>query len=509
MGVSTEQGEITVTQGEREGHFWILGSTGQGKSRFLSHLIRRDIDRLRDDQKKGVDPRKGRACSLCFIDSTPNGQNAYDILNYCAQVGFKKVFVVDPALITLGRVPPINPLNYHKSYIVDSVDYLRDAFRILFEVEDDSRTAYITGYLTAVFTLLHHAGLTLRDLIYFTLPFDKNPDEFVPEWGMISQEYQRRRQEIFEKVREKMERPEFLQQEKEIVLRHLAEIQRAFKNQVNFANEFGSTARRINVLVNNPNLSLIFGHRKGVSFDKLITEGWVILVNASARGMGTLQSRLLVTVIVNQITQTIERLRGDAPFGHGFNKPYYLYLDEAQKYGTEKLYDVLDTKRNIKLRLILANHFPAQFKPRLLKSIRDNTHVKVAFWVGGKDDRLDVANEFYGGKLKEEDVEFVLSQKEKREAVVKVGKDGAVTIKTHDTPNAPLHKEFLDKLIATNNYASVDEVLKDFDARYQNIQPRPKTNPRLPERGKASDRPPDNQTAQGESAFKRAKPKGL
>ncbi len=38
LGFSQKQGDLWVTQAEREDHFWILGSTGEGKSRFLEYL---------------------------------------------------------------------------------------------------------------------------------------------------------------------------------------------------------------------------------------------------------------------------------------------------------------------------------------------------------------------------------------------------------------------------------------------------------------------------------------
>lgn len=476
LGVSQAQGDIWVTQAERENHFWVLGSTGKGKSKFLEYLIRCDIDRLAADSHLPKNER--RSCSLCFIDSTPQGLNAHRILNYCASIGFKKVFLVDPhQIVAHGLVPPINPLNYDKSYVTDSVDYLRDAFRVLFDIEDESRTAYITTYLTAVFTLLHYAGLTLKDLLYFTLPFDKDIGEAIA--------HRERREQIFELVKERMGSPDFPSGHREIVKKHLAQVEFALKNIPNFTREFGSTARRINALVNNPNLSLIFGHRKGVDFEKLISDGWVLLVNASTgSGVGTLQSRLLATVIINQIIFTIERLRKD-----GFNKPYYLYLDEAQRYATDKLVEVLDTRRNIKLRMILAHHFPSQFPPRILKSIQNNAKTKIAFYVGGKEERMEVARQMYGGELDMRQVEYALSQQQKRQAVMKLDKKGSVIAKTHDTPDAPRHSEYLLDLLHTGNYATVDEILKDYDERYPIRE-----NPKSPQPRKTPHRPSTRET---------------
>lgn len=474
LGMSQESGDQWVTQDERENHFWVLGSTGEGKSRFLEYLIRKDIDRLYADRGKPKNER--RSCSLCFIDPTPNGANAYNVLKYASSIGFKKIFLIDAHQIAVrGKVPPINPFNYNKSYVVDSVDYLKDAFRVLFEVEDESRTAVITTYLTSVLTILHYAGLTLRELIYYTLPFDKTID--------LTIDYKFYREQIADMVRAKMTEPDFPRQMKPILEKHLAEIEFAFKNIPNFTKEFGSTARRINTVVNNPNLSLIFGHRKGVNFDKLISDGWVILVNASTgSGMGKLQTRLLATVIVNQIIETIERLRHQ-----GFNKPYYLYLDEAEQYATDKLIEVLDTKRNIKLRMILSNHYPSQFKPKIMKSVQSQTKTQIAFYVQDNNERRDVASQFYGGDLKPNDVEYALRQQQKRQAVMKIGKRGSVIAKTHDVLDAPRNKEFLHELLSSNNYAPINEILDDYENRFPKSE---RENSVRPASGKVSHRKP-------------------
>ncbi|MBK8809701.1 MAG: hypothetical protein IPN69_03100 [Acidobacteria bacterium] len=455
IGRSLNQGDLWVTQAERENHFWVLGSTGEGKSRFLEYLIRKDIDRLKADAH--LSKNKRRSCSLCFIDPTPQGKIAHNVLNYCASIGFKKVFLIDAHQISFSqKVPCINPIDYNYSNIVDSVDYLKDAFRVLFEVEDESKTAYITTYLTAIFTILHYAGLTLRELIYFTMPFVKGDQESI--------QYAEKREEIYLLVERRLQSIPL--QHRDIVKKHLSELRFAFSNIPNFTREFGSTARRINTLVNNPNLTLILGHRRGIKIDKLISDGWVLLVNASTGGgLGTLQTRLLATIVINQLIQSIERMRHN-----GFDKPFYLYLDEAQQYATDKLVEVLNTKRNIKLRMILSNHYPSQFKPKVMKSVESQTKTKIAFYVEDNTERKNVASQFYGGSIPINQVEYALRQQQKRQAVMKLGKDGAVIAKTHEVPDAKIDKQFLTDLISSNNYATINEIFEDYDDRFPTLE---------------------------------------
>lgn len=390
---------------------------------------------------------------MCFIDPTPQGKIAYKVLNYCAQIGFKKVLLVDPYQIKArGKICPINPFILDQSHIEESVDYLEDAFRVLFEVEDLSRTANIATYLHAVFTLLHHAQLTPYDLMWFTSAKDI--------------ESQVRRKQIYGIIRDRIESGTIHKMYHRILEKHIDEVEFAFSNYPIWRQEISSTVRRLNQLINNSSMRLMFGHRKGINFEKLIADGWVILVNASTgEGLGQLQSRLLATVIINQLIFTIERLRR-----HGFDKPYYIYLDEAQRYATDKLVEVLDTKRNIDLRLVLSNHFPKQFKERLRGSVKGNTKTKIAFYVENHDERMDVAHELYGGKLDIKEVEYALRQQQKRQAVMKIGKQGSVIAKTHDVPDSRANSAFIDGLLSTNNYATVNEVLADCEARYKITQ---------------------------------------
>ncbi len=180
-------------------------------------------------------------------------------------------------------------------------------------------------------------------------------------------------------------------------------------------------------------------------------------------------------------------------------------MDEAEQYATDKLVEVLDTKRNIKLRMILSNHYPSQFKPKIRKSVQSQTKTKIAFYVEDDAERRDVARQMYGGKLQEDDVEYALRQQQKRQAVMKLGKSGSVIAKTHEVADIKPNKEFLQELLATNNYVPIDEILDDYDDRFSNIQPGKKGDNPLPKRRTKADKHADNETASWEAALKRAK----
>src|SRR5688500_7420679 len=78
----SRDGEVDISEEEREANYHIIGAPGEGKSRFLEYNIRRDID-----QGNG----------LCLLDPSDFGDTCYKVLRYCASKGHKKVVLIDPA----------------------------------------------------------------------------------------------------------------------------------------------------------------------------------------------------------------------------------------------------------------------------------------------------------------------------------------------------------------------------------------------------------------------------
>lgn len=435
-----------ISEGEREAHMHIIGAPGQGKSKFLEYLIRHDIDRLHRGEE--------RACGLCLIDPSARGGTINKVLAYCESIGFKKVLLIDPLKYhSTGKVAGINPFKADRTYWTQSTDYLVDAFRILFEVADPSRTAYITTYLTALFSIFHYTGMTATELIPFTIPFDKTNE------GSIDASF--KREDVYNHARKKIKDKEFPGFLRDIAEKHLTDLELGYKNTVTFDREVGSTARRLNQLVTNPYLRLIFGHRDGVNFDKVVSKGWVVLVNASTgQGLGILQSRLLATIVINQIIQSIERLQG-----RKFKKSYYLYIDEAGQYVTHKLADILAHKRQIGLRTILAHQYLGQLKDEIVReAIINCTGIKCGFYIQGDQERNEVVGMLgYGGDLKKEDVAYNLGlTQEKQQMVVKLGKKPPVVVKVPDTPDIETDVDsFVEELFQSPWYYTLKDINDD------------------------------------------------
>src|ERR1700752_2828793 len=243
-----QDGPLYISEEERESHLHILGTTGEGKSRFIEYLIRGDIQ-----QGNGV----------CLLDPTDRAETAYNLLRYCASIGFEKVCLIDPhTLHTHGRLTAIQPFHREPSYQQATVSNLMDTVRILFQTKDAAETPKIQRYLPALLNVLWNANMTLHEAIYFT-------------------EYKNsvnRRMEILDHSHP--------------LDRHRLALDEVFSTYTRFTNDFASTVRRLEPFFDST-LDLMFGASQGVDFMKMITEGWVILVNLySGLGFEPIHTRL-------------------------------------------------------------------------------------------------------------------------------------------------------------------------------------------------------------------------
>lgn len=146
--------DLYITEEERESHLHILGTTGEGKSKFIEYLIRGDI-------------KAGK--SVCFLDPTDRAETAYNVLRYCASIGFEKVCLIDPhTLLTHGKITAIQPFHREASYKRATVDNIMDTVRVLFQTKDASETPKIQRYLPALLNVLWNAEMTLHEALYFS-----------------------------------------------------------------------------------------------------------------------------------------------------------------------------------------------------------------------------------------------------------------------------------------------------------------------------------------------------
>lgn len=423
-----------IREEELEDHMHILGTTGEGKSKFIEYLIRENI-------KRGQ--------GVCFLDPTDRADTAYNILRWCCKQGFKKVCLVDPHTIhRYGKLTAIQPFNYR--YEPATVANLEDTIKTVFQVKDTTETPRIQYYLPAMLHVLWKAGLTLHEAVYFT-----KYKEFMAH------------------------RRQILSYSPAMDL-HRMTIDEVFETFPRFNNEFASSVRRLAPFFDSE-LDLMLSTKEAVDFPKMITEGWVVLVNLySGLGFRQVHSRMLGTVIVNEIIFALDRLRQK-----GWDGIYYLYIDEAGQYANRNLAQLLAYKRKSGLRVTVAHQYFNQFEDKhVLDAVKNLCKHKVMFNTPNPTDRLEMIKLLgYGGEIPRLTAEYANKDIPKQYAVLKKGKDSPIRIRIPDvrTPD-PQNFEDYKKSLLNNPWNHTPAQAKlEIDNRLKQPPPKPKPdNKKLP-----------------------------
>ena len=463
LGTSSE-GEVLLSEEDRESHIHILGAPGEGKSKFLEMMVSLDIDALISGKSKS---------GACFIDSSDNGNTMKKVLKYCAHRGFEKVLLIDPHNIQdFGYVVPINPISY-KAPSEAMQGHITDSIRVLWDSKF-SEEAIITTYLPHVIDALHSSRTTLPDSEAFTIR------ELAGQRAkLLSGEHLGFTSKLF--------------------------FQRVYTKERDWQ-EFQSTCRRLNPFFHSV-MKLTLGSVVGVDFRKLITDGWIILVNLYKEGVfEERHQRLLGTLILNEIIQAMSRLRHHSP---DYRIPYYVYVDEFGKYATKKIADMLYYSRQSGLRMNLAHQEFEQIDKGVMSAVRSAAKSKVLFYVTNPDDRHQMVRMMYGGDLSDRTVEFTLSQTKKQNAVIKINKGSPVLARIRDWPDAPVSnqqlKDFITKLYTSNPqlYRPKDEVWGEIENRFAV----PTTQARAPRVARPAQAPTDQKGITGEQIAEPSPPK--
>lgn len=159
-----------------------------------------------------------------------------------------------------------------------------------------------------------------------------------------------------------------------------------------------STQNRLGRFIGSRSVKLFTG-LKGEAFDvnKAIAERAIVLVNLKPSAMlpdesGRVFASLLLSEFLNAALNHTDEER-----------PYFLYLDEAQNYLTGDAAKILDQVLKTGLRLTLAFHHLGQFfdKPHLLQSLDTNAKIKVVFAGLPVRAAKDMAEELFIDELNE------------------------------------------------------------------------------------------------------------
>ncbi len=378
-----------VSQEVRDTHFYIIGASGSGKTKFLESLVKQDMEN-----------------GLGFGVIDPHGDLTEDIKGY-----LHLLHKDDPEFLQ-ENIVLIDPTN--KEQVV--------AFNPL-EITKGESAASIASELTEAFKKIWHDawGARMEDLLKNTLIALIQNNLTLAELPLFLTDTEVRRK-ILGKVEHGVSRQYF---------NRFNSLPR--RTQDEWAE---STLNKVNAfLFDNSIRQLLASPKSSFNLREAMDEGKLILVKLDKgrlKGSADLLGSLLLAKI-----QAAAFSRTDTPELQ--RKKFYLYIDEFQNFATENFITMLGEARKYRLALLLAHQNLAQLPTTLRASILSNCGIQVYFRIS-RDDSNILAKESLASIYKEpigwEQYIQALQELPRRACVIKNKIDGGViAVRTLDLPS--------------------------------------------------------------------------
>lgn len=351
----------------RDKHLYICGSTGTGKSKLLEHLIRQDI----------VNWRKSK-CGLMVLD--PHGTLYDNLVEWLAWNNIERPIVP----IDLRRDDWVVAYNVLRQRTADPavlVDNFTDAMAYVWGQGGTDKTPLFARWAGNVLRALYEKKLTLVEAQY-----------------LVDRVAKQVRYALTSDLKERLDRQDW----------EFADTLSA----KDFESQIGSTVNRLQRFIRNQTMRNMFG-QPTVSLDlgKAIEEGSIILVSlATERARVSKENaELFATLLLSDLwTAAQERGKRDGV------KPFYVYLDEFQRFVTPTISDNLDEARGFGLHLTMAHQFPNQLLDRgengkrVYNSIMENASSKIVFRLSHRENLEAMAQWLYMGVMDPDEVKHEL-----------------------------------------------------------------------------------------------------
>lgn len=324
-----KQRAVRIQPADRAAHQLVLGRINVGKSTYLHHLIRQDLQ---------------AGYGVCVID--PHGNLIRDILRCSIPLGREKdVVVLDFADI---NHPP--------------------GFNLLSATRDEDRSLTTASRVTEMIELMYgdlrdtpRTRETLESVIA-TLWLDENATLFdVPK--------------VFD---DKAYRDQLLQQGASRGLRQFWDSYNRMGKRLQYELR-QPVEHRIRSLYSTPALEAIMGHPKSVDLQRLIAEDKIILISLDVddKIIPKRGKELLGAIVVSAFEMGAIKRSSD--------KPFYVYIDEAHRFVTSSLSDLFVEVRKRGIVLTLATQYLKQLKGKTLEAIEGTVGTIVSFSIGDDD----------------------------------------------------------------------------------------------------------------------------
>lgn len=353
---------------ERDKHLYVCGGTGTGKSKFLEHLIRQDI----------LSWRKSR-CGMLVLD--PHGSLYDSLIEWLAWRNLDRPIIP----IDLRQDDWIVSYNLlrHRANLDPAVliDNITDAMAYVWGQGGTDQTPLFARWIGNIVRSLYEQKLTIIESEY-----------------LIDRVSKQLRYVLTEGLSDKAARQDW-----------------QFANTLSprdFEAQIGSTVNRLQRFIRTSTLRHMFGQPDvSLDFGRALEEGSIILVSlATERAKVSKENaELFATLLLSDLwTAAQERGKRDGI------KPFYVYLDEFQRFVTPTIADNLDEARGYGLHLTMAHQFPNQLLDRgengrrVYNSIMENASSKVVFRLTHEDNLSVMAKWLFMGVMNPDEIKHEL-----------------------------------------------------------------------------------------------------
>lgn len=359
---------INLTPEDRSTALHVIGASGQGKSKFLEHMIRQDI-------------RNGHG--VCVID--PHGTLYDALVKWCTYHGLdrrRKIHLINPseAKWTVG----FNPLWVRDGEDIERrVDRVVDGFAKVWGGEDSTSLPRLTKVLTCVFFALAKRRLSLvegadllsssnRDGLRKYLSSNLDHTLFDRLWADFNSLKKERLHEYFE-----------------------------------------STDSRFMRFLASPTIRAMLGSiEQPIDFRKCMDNDEIVLVNLKESGKLSFQNASVIGALIFNELFSLASERDEAL---AEKHPFYVVVDECYRFLSSDIEDMLNQTRKRGLHVALVHQYLYQLEKageekEIYKAIMTNAQTKMVFGGASDEDAEILAKEVFRTELDYDQIEDVLSK---------------------------------------------------------------------------------------------------
>jgi hypothetical protein len=327
-----------IAESDRATHFYVVGATGTGKTKFLEHLIQQDIQNgngfgVIDPHGDLIEDIKG----LLIFRYLPTDPEISD-----------RVVLVDPT--DKRHTVTFNPLEKIPGvFIPEQVNELVSGFK---KIWSDSWGARMEDLMRNSLIALGEADLTLLELPYFLSHRGFRESVLERVSHPLVQEYFRR----FDRVTD--------------------------RGQVTWIEP---VMNKLNAFFADERIRQMFtSERSSFSVREIMDEKKVLLIKLD-KGKLKDSADLLGSLLMAKI-QMAAFSRSDMPVSR--RVPFYLYIDEFQNFASESFSVVLSEARKYGLSLVMAHQTLSQIPEELRSLILGNAGIQVCFRLNRHDAQI-------------------------------------------------------------------------------------------------------------------------